>query len=619
MQNFLNAQIAELEDTLEDGLSDLSTTLITSTTALQDAIDALTIEAGTSDAEVIAARNRIRYLAGSPPDVLGDTIEHLGRNQIHVDAYGAVGDGSTNDVVAIQAALNAAVAGDAIVFSAGKTYLVPTTLTIADDNIALLGYGATLDASDLDNDTVGVNACINVTSVDKVSIIGLTLIGPDITGSTDILLIEGNTTGIYLSSCNDCMVRDCRMEGFFRGGIFVFVGNNHTISGNHLHRVRYRLPELGSIAIQASEGTTVVGNVITGVWGSGIAAQNSSKCTIQGNTVQGIDWTVEAEAQSMGICTYNCSYLSIVGNVIERVTDEGIVMTSGGGTDTATKYNTITGNIIINPKLFGICLRAISGASGNNHYANYNTVSNNVVVCNAERTALGADSVIAYYIDSSTTGAGFNFADGNKFDGNMAVSDGFTISHGVLMTGSNITRTSVINNILSACNYGIEVLSANSLIANNAAHASLLVGIRVRSSSNNCLVQGNKVTGTPATKFSIVLEGALTSTKIVHNFIDTPVDVSGATGSAYFINNNHREDMVSSGIGTLSAGTVNITGMPPTLTEGAITLVRKTPASTPANTGALYVSNIDQVTFNRVTVTSTNASDNGTFYWFLNR
>lgn len=573
------------------------------------------------DTEVINARTAIPYLAGSPFANLSAELAALSRNMKHVEAYGAVGDGVTDDRVAIQAALDAAAEGDTIAFAAGKTYLVPTTLEIKDANITLLGYGATLDASDLDNDTdtTTVNPSITAANKDNITILGLRLIGPDITGSLDINAPENRqTTGIYFTADgvtgNRCMIRDCRIEGFFRGGIYV-QGNYHSIIGNHLNRVRYRPPEMGSIFLNGNENTTVVGNVITGVWGSGIAANNSYRCTIQGNIIEGIDWTVEAQAQSMGIVTYNCSYFSIVGNTIERVTDEGIVMSSGGGTTvTMSNYNTITGNVIVNPKLYGICLRAVSGSATGSHYTNYNTISGNVIVANAQMPG-GVADVLGLYIDSSTIGNGFNFAEGNKFEGNMVISDGHPIDRGFVMTGAQITRTSVVNNVFKGCDIGIALLATHSLVANNAVYDSVFHGINVPASCNYCLVTGNKITGSVAS--SITMAGALTGTKVVRNFIDKPVDTAGVTGSAWWHGDNHREDMVSSGTATLSGGTVNISGFTAALCFGSLRLTRLAPASTPSNTGALFISNIDLVSLNRVTVSSTNALDDGTFLWEL--
>jgi hypothetical protein len=56
------------------------------------------------------------------------------------DAYGAKGDGSTNDTTAIQAAINAASSGGTIYFPPG-TYMVSAALTFPNDGIHLLGAG----------------------------------------------------------------------------------------------------------------------------------------------------------------------------------------------------------------------------------------------------------------------------------------------------------------------------------------------------------------------------------------------------------------------------------------------------------------------------------------------
>lgn len=61
--------------------------------------------------------------------------------------YGAVGNGTTNDVAAIQAALDAvgAAGGGVVVFPAGKTYAVTTFLALSA-NTTILAYGATIKA-----------------------------------------------------------------------------------------------------------------------------------------------------------------------------------------------------------------------------------------------------------------------------------------------------------------------------------------------------------------------------------------------------------------------------------------------------------------------------------------
>ncbi|MFN3247686.1 glycosyl hydrolase family 28-related protein [Roseibium album] len=60
-----------------------------------------------------------------------------------VKHYGAVGDGSTDDSTAIQAALDDA-DNEALVFNQGGNYVVNSGLTVVDKNITILAFGATL-------------------------------------------------------------------------------------------------------------------------------------------------------------------------------------------------------------------------------------------------------------------------------------------------------------------------------------------------------------------------------------------------------------------------------------------------------------------------------------------
>ena len=64
---------------------------------------------------------------------------------VSVADFGAVGDGSTNDTAAIQAAFTAAEAGTSILFQPGKTYKITSVITAAT-GVHVVGYGATLKA-----------------------------------------------------------------------------------------------------------------------------------------------------------------------------------------------------------------------------------------------------------------------------------------------------------------------------------------------------------------------------------------------------------------------------------------------------------------------------------------
>lgn len=75
----------------------------------------------------------------SPAGVTGDVIVSEGMHY-DVRAYGALGDGSTDDTAAIQAAIDAAIAGgNGVVFFPIGTYLVSSTLNVTASAITLTG------------------------------------------------------------------------------------------------------------------------------------------------------------------------------------------------------------------------------------------------------------------------------------------------------------------------------------------------------------------------------------------------------------------------------------------------------------------------------------------------
>lgn len=67
-------------------------------------------------------------------------------NVYYVDWFGAEGDGTTDDITAIRAALSAGSEGDIMVFSPGKTYLISDRIDdlSSNDGFTFYGYGATI-------------------------------------------------------------------------------------------------------------------------------------------------------------------------------------------------------------------------------------------------------------------------------------------------------------------------------------------------------------------------------------------------------------------------------------------------------------------------------------------
>lgn len=77
-------------------------------------------------------------------DFWDDELQH---RSVNADWFGAVGDGETDDTIAIQKALDSLDNGYTLIFSAGKTYKT-TSLVINKSNIEVNGNGATLKVDD---------------------------------------------------------------------------------------------------------------------------------------------------------------------------------------------------------------------------------------------------------------------------------------------------------------------------------------------------------------------------------------------------------------------------------------------------------------------------------------
>lgn len=581
---------------------------------LDGRIDNLIINAGDASPELADARTAIPSSSAAP--TLAEMLRWANANVYNVKAFGAMGDGITDDAAAINAVFAATQPGDTILFPAGHTFKINSTVTLAKANVTILGYGATIDATGLDNNTGSQNAAIRIDDgMSGVTIAGLRLIGPPTAGTPQTPAETANTVGIYIRNCDHCKVRDCHITGFFRGGIWV-QGSYHTVQGNHLVGVRHRSPYYGSIF---ATGTSIVvtGNIITQVFDCGIGI-TGTYCTVSDNYIEGADWTVETGATSiMGIQGVNgVNNCTITGNTIRRTYFEGIIL-STGSLGVTSNGNTIAGNTLIDCWR-GINLRAIGGSEGTPHYCRYNTIVGNTIYSAATP---GARATGAGIMLESNSGTSYNFCTHNLVSGNVVSGANSLLERGIYTTGgrTRIAHNAINNNVVNSATVASIACSGQYCsIANNQIR-DCANGISLSFVSYS-QISGNSIEGSSTN--SIVI-GAYAPTRLIitDNIIDRKVNYTSASGSSYVIARNTISGQVMFGTVQLNGVTgVNISGaqFASVNSDAEVELFRLTPASVGANTGVPYVYSVDQAN-NRITVKSTVDGDDGTVRWRIVR
>lgn len=309
---------------------------------------------GTASAlDVGTTANKVVQLdgGGKLPAVDGSQITNLpvavgAQSKIvaNVKDFGAVGDGTTDDKTAIQAALTSLASTGGTLFFPSGTYLTSGGLTVPG-NVKLTGSGP---ASVITCPSTGwllsattvapYFGIFNVIGVSNVEISNLRISG------TTTQNITHSPKLIYLESCDNVSIHDNKFgdtayEGIWQGGTFTAV-TNIKIKDNHLANVGGPNEFTGLPAIQCNMDTatisgntlvncgtaigasgnnlTIRGNVITNplLIGIGIGDQAIHDVVVSGNTIDLQEGTVPR----YGIyCGSNTTGITIAGNNVSIV------------------------------------------------------------------------------------------------------------------------------------------------------------------------------------------------------------------------------------------------------------------------------------------------------------
>jgi hypothetical protein len=168
----------------------------------------------------------------------------------NVLAYGAKGDGSTNDTVAIQAAIDAAgVSGGVVRFPQGN-YLVTSTLTLSHHGVSLEGDG--IRTSYITCQT-GSSDCIALTpsgGADGAQILGINFRGLDVLGG---YMTGGNC--LNLTGAVAMTITNVLLDGCYNGLYAIHI-NGVTMTNGNIANVR------GAYAIKFDDDLAARGDVL---------------------------------------------------------------------------------------------------------------------------------------------------------------------------------------------------------------------------------------------------------------------------------------------------------------------------------------------------------------------
>jgi len=227
---------------------------------------------------------------------------------ISVDAFGAVGDGETDDREAIQAAIDAGTdAGVPVHFTAGRTYVADAVLSVTGP-ATISGYGATLRATGGSTPTSDyLDRSAIRTYGSHVIVEGLSIVGNG--GETYVGGMRGiNSNGTPESPCVGCHIRDVNVR------------------------------DMGDIAICTEWWTdsTITGGVLTELGYAGVIVMSPERMTIDRVTVENVHQTTTpqtygisvtdrvntAEGQATDVTVSNC--------LVKNVADWTALSTHGG-------------------------------------------------------------------------------------------------------------------------------------------------------------------------------------------------------------------------------------------------------------------------------------------------
>ncbi|WP_131801397.1 glycosyl hydrolase family 28-related protein [Klenkia brasiliensis] len=229
---------------------------------------------------------------------------------------GAVGDGTTDDSVALQAAFDLAEDGDVVILPAGTVFAHSRVLTIRSAGITLTG-GGTLRATREASSSLTVSA-------PRVTVSGITLTISGTTRRWDAY----EQQRLRLAGATGAVVRDVVVDGSAAAGVYVGGGT----TGFLLDRVTVKNTRADGIHItQGSSDGQVVAPVIRNVGDDGVAVVSYRQDGAPSARITITSPSVDGSTGGRGVSVVGGTDVDITGIDVRNTYGAGVYLAAEGG------------------------------------------------------------------------------------------------------------------------------------------------------------------------------------------------------------------------------------------------------------------------------------------------
>lgn len=457
---------------------------------------------------------------------------------INVKAYGAVGNGTTDDSAAVQAAFNASIPGSVVLFPAtANSYIINTPINVPTSGITVIGYGAALSQT---ADTQYRK--FTLTNRGQIRFEGLYILG----GYSSMSPVVNNGT-INITNSNLITITNCYFFNTAAANIYVSgdCGNikidNNNFSNNYCPIIAtasggfkpYRL-QIANNSFRTSGITTTSSANSASIWinGAGVGSQDNtiSNNVIASNAKYGIrlESSVIRTAVSgnsisntaNGVYIDNSTDIAVTGNTLNNILNEGIFVNQGSNID-------VSSNVV-------------NTTDSNSNGIKFTDVTRGTIAANNVESA-GDAAVIINSLSPVISGNTFRTT-GEQV---MIIGGAGAPVSNFSVTGNNLTAAGA-----GTTRYHIKLdatsgLINNGLITNNFFSGNVLdAGILLYSPSGNSIndinITGNNTTNAAASSGRLLsFDGTVSPQTVINrvwSFGNTgqPNDLSASLNADYF-------------------------------------------------------------------------------------